>query len=145
MASLSLVSWRAALAGAAALALAACDGGGSSQTPEAVFNAFEKSVFCDVGPTDEVVGLYMPQTVASARYVETLRHAWSRESAVVRTSECHSWNDDKRIAEVRAVEVSPGKWRLESATARPGYFKPMTGMHIARMDGGDLKVVAGDP
>lgn len=145
MATLSLACFRAALACAGALVLAACDSSGSSASPEAVFNAFEKSVFCDVGPTDEVVGLHMPQTAASARYVETLRHAWSRESAVVRSSECHSWDDTKRIAELRSVEVSPGKWRLEAATARPGYFKPMTGMHIARMDSGDLKVVAGNP
>jgi len=147
MTSLSVLVRRTAVVAGIAFGLAACGDDGPTQTPEALFNAFEKSVLCDVGPTDEVVGLYMPQTAASARYVETLRRGWSRESAAVRTSECHGWDDATRISETRAVEVSPGKWRLDTATAplSAGNFKPIRGVHIARMDGGDLKVVAGNP
>lgn len=125
-----------------AVLLAGC---GESQTPEQAYNAWEKEIFCGVLDDEEIVQEHMAVSEVSRTYVAQLRRNWERASYATKVSECHGWDDEKRIAQTRAVEVKPGHWQIEGETVQPGRFKKIEGVHVARMDGGDLKVVPGNP
>jgi hypothetical protein len=125
-----------------AVLLAGC---GESQTPEQAYNAWEKEIFCGVLDDEEIVQEHMAVSEVSRTYVAQLRRNWERASYATKVSECHGWDDEKRIAQTRAVEVKPGHWQIEGETVQPGRFKKVEGVHVARMDGGDLKVVPGNP
>ena len=125
-----------------AVLLAGC---GESQTPEQAYNAWEKEIFCGVLDDEEIVQEHMAVSEVSRTYVAQLRRNWERASYATKVSECHGRDDEKRIAQTRAVEVKPGHWQIEGETVQPGRFKKVEGVHVARMDGGDLKVVPGNP
>lgn len=137
----SLWSRSAVVSVASVVLLAGC---GESQTPEEAYNAWEKEVFCGLLDDEEIVQEHMAVSAASRTYVAQLRRNWERADFTTKANECHGWDDEKRVAQTRAVEVSPGRWQIEGETIQPGRFRKVEGVHVARMDG-DLKVVSGNP